>query len=170
MLVIGMCVLIGIALVGGAISALFGFASFASFEVAFLGVAFIILSSFLSVYRKVQSEQSLSNVMPEDSKAAEINSENLADSHNENEDNSKKSQGVSKFILGTQISFSFLRILGYIALTGGIWFLIKNALFSMQSFSIGLVLAILSLVGLGALKILKMANFKLDSIQWRIKK
>lgn len=169
MLVIGMCVLIGIALVGGAISALFGFASFASFEVAFLGVAFIILSSFLSVYRKVQSEQSLSNVMPEDSKAAEINCENLADS-NENEDNSKKSQGVSKFILGTQISFSFLRILGYIALTGGIWFLIKNALFSMQSFSIGLVLEILSLVGLGALKILKMANFKLDSIQWRIKK
>ena len=143
----GICGIAGLAILGGIISAFFGVAVIVSFEVAFFGFLLVVLGSFSGIYRRVQAEKLTLADSVQDSQSRTCNL---------NESNSQDKQGspqqktfISKFILGTQMSFSLLRIFSYILLIGGILLLIKYHLWHTLGFFAGLSLSVLTLVGIG---------------------
>lgn len=151
--------IVGIAVVGACVAWFFGLSALLSFEVAFLGFVSIVGGSFAGVLKRVKaqeqdyiSQDSVSldlqqnltqDSQPQDSQLAEETKE----SHNQaKQENSSFS---TRFVLGTQMSFSLLRMLGYIIFTGLILLLLHYRLFSLVWFFVGLCVALVMLVGLG---------------------
>lgn len=152
-------IILGIALLGGIVAWFFSVGALLSFEVAFLGFLFVVGGSFVGVLRRVKAQQQdcISQVsisldlqqnltqdsQPQDSQLAKESKESR---NQANQDNSTFS---ARFVLGTQMSFSLLRMLGYIVFTGLILFLLHYRLFALMWFFAGLCVALVVLVGLG---------------------
>lgn len=133
-----------IAILGGIIAFMQNIESFASFEVGFVGFLFIVGSSFFALLKRVKSKKTKSQNNSEESKNTKDDIE------------SDKSPNFSaRFILGTQMSLSFLRILSYIIFAILLIGLLEYQLFNPIWFGIGLCMGIVIPIGLCVRGILK---------------
>lgn len=148
-------VVLGVALIGGLVALLFGVEALLSFEVAFLGFVSIVGGSFAGVLKRVKAQEqdsiSLASRQDLDMQQSLTQDSQLAEETKESHNQAKQenSSFSTRFVLGTQMSFSLLRMLGYIIFTGLILFLLHYRLFSILWFFVGLCVALVVLVGLG---------------------
>lgn len=148
-------VVLGVALIGGLVALLFGVEALLSFEVAFLGFVSIVGGSFAGVLKRVKAQEqdsiSLASRQDLDMQQSLTQDSQLAEETKESHNRAKQenSSFSTRFVLGTQMSFSLLRMLGYIIFTGLILFLLHYRLFSILWFFVGLCVALVVLVGLG---------------------
>ncbi len=148
-------VVLGVALIGGLVALLFGVEALLSFEVAFLGFVSIVGGSFAGVLKRVKAQEqdsiSLASRQDLDIQQSLTQDSQLAEETKESHNQAKQenSSFSTRFVLGTQMSFSLLRMLGYIIFTGLILFLLHYRLFALLWFFVGLCVALVVLVGLG---------------------
>lgn len=132
---------LSVALFGGIVACFFSLGALLSFEVAFLGFVSVVGSSFVGVLKRVKAQQDSISQDAEESKES-------------NNQAKRDNSGFSaRFVLGTQMSFSLLRMLGYIVFTGLILLLLHYGFFSLVWFFVGLCAALVVLVGLGMLMV-----------------
>lgn len=147
--------IVGIAVVGACVAWFFGLSALLSFEVAFLGFVSIVGGSFAGVLKRVKAQEqdsiSLASRQDLDMQQSLTQDSQLAEETKESHNQAKQenSSFSTRFVLGTQMSFSLLRMLGYIIFTGLILFLLHYRLFSILWFFVGLCVALVVLVGLG---------------------
>lgn len=148
-------VVLGVALIGGLVALLFGMGALLSFEVAFLGFVSIVGESFAGVLKRVKAQEqdsiSLDSRQDLDMQQSLTQDSQLAEEtkKSHNQEKQENSSFSTRFVLGTQMSFSLLRMLGYIIFTGLILFLLHYRFFSLLWFFVGLCVAFVVLVGLG---------------------
>lgn len=147
--------IVGIAVVGACVAWFFGLSALLSFEVAFLGFVSIVGGSFAGVLKRVKAQEqdsiSLASRQDLDMQQSLTQDSQLAEETKESHNQAKQenSSFSTRFVLGTQMSFSLLRMLGYIIFTGLILLLLHYRLFSLVWFFVGLCVALVALVGLG---------------------
>lgn len=133
-----------VGILGGIASSFWGLSAWLSFEAGFVGFVSVVMSSFVAIikYIQVQESQSVSQLESESKQATE--QANDGDSKQ-----SAKPPKYSKFIMGTQVSFSFLRLLSYgffaLALVG----LMHYGMLHFGGLFAGMILAMILLIGLG---------------------
>ena len=163
---IALCVLCGVALVGGGLSAFFGLSYFASFECAFIGFSLILSASFFGIIKQAQRAK-------EEALLAELNAqkqESVQDSIKQKIQNidarvseaevkrdslplNDTSNGIktqipftSRFLVGVKLSFSFLRLLCYIGFIFMLIGLLESKLFEPVSFLIGSIASVVVII------------------------
>ena len=145
---IGIAIVTGLALVGGVVAFMQGVESLASFEVGFVGFNLVVGSSFGALLKRVRAEKATqeaqSNIIESTQEAK--------DSTSNAEQNSKAQDKVTfstRFIVGAQMSLSFLRMISYALFAFMIFGLLKYQLMSLPSLSVGLGLAMICFLSFG---------------------
>lgn len=146
-------ILIVIACVGGIIALIQSVASLASFEVGFVGFSLIVGSSFITLLKRLKTQDSATESIKDNDKKEQKNQDN----QDNQETNPQKAQYEqekmpnfsTRFVIGAQISLSFLRLLSYVFFALMLIALFKYQLFTLSAFFIGLCIAVVVFVGLG---------------------
>lgn len=122
-------IIICVGVAGGIVSSLHGLNALSSFEVGFVGFVCVVMSSFVAIIKRIQAQEDSF-----DSESSESKSQ--APKH-------------SRFIVGTQVSFSFLRLLSYGFFVLGLVVLMRYGMLHLWGLFAGMILAMSLLVGLG---------------------
>lgn len=141
-----------VALLGGFVAYFFDLGALLSFEVGFLGFLSVVGGSFLGVLKRVkaQGQDSLDSSGDFGDSYKDSNDANDVESKDsKNQAKQENSSFSARFVLGTQMSFSLLRMLSYIVFTGLILLLLHYRFFSLIWFFVGLCVSLIVLVGLG---------------------
>lgn len=146
-----------IALCGGAIAFMQGVESLASFEVGFVGFALVVGSSFIALFKRVRAnmQEESQKSMPNEIAKQQVrqNSQESLQEQNQElqkvQEEEKNTQFSTRFVIGAQMSLSFLRVLSYVLFGLMIILLLEHQLMSLQWFFIGLSAAMVVFVALG---------------------
>ena len=135
--------IIGItAFIGGAIAFTQNIASLASFEAGFLGFSFVVASSFATLLKRVKSQDT----------STSSDDKNLVQQQETNSTQNTPNFST-RFVIGTQMSLSFLRVLSYVLFALMLIGLFEYQLFVLKWFFGGLCIAMIICVGIGILGI-----------------
>lgn len=137
-------VIIGIiTFVGGIIAFIQNIESLASFEVGFLGFLFVVGSSFATLLKRVGAQNSPTSEDKDLPQAEETN-------------NAQNTSNFStRFVIGAQMSLSFLRVLSYVLFALMLIGLFEYELFVLKWFFAGLCIAMILCVAIGILCVSK---------------
>lgn len=143
-------ILIVIACIGGIIALIQGVASLASFEVGFVGFSLIVGSSFITLLKRLKTQDSATESIKDNDKKEQKNQDNQETNPQKAQYEQEKMPNFStRFVIGAQISLSFLRLLSYVFFALMLIALFKYQLFALSAFFIGLCIAVVVFVGLG---------------------
>ncbi|MCH5314038.1 MAG: hypothetical protein J1E28_06585 [Helicobacter sp.] len=160
-----------IALCGGAIAFMQGVESLASFEVGFVGFALVVGSSFIALFKRVkanmqeESQKSMPNEIAKQQESLRQNSQESLQEQNQElqkvQEEDKNTQFSTRFVIGAQMSLSFLRVVSYVLFGLMIILLLEHQLMSLQWFFIGLSAAMVVFVALGVQGIARTGHTKM---------
>lgn len=138
---------LGIGIIGTFVCAFFGLNSLCSFGFGFVAFSVVCGSSFIGILRQIKAQQSPNNDFMQDCA-------NEQSSDTKQEQNKQNIPFSSRFIVGTRLSLSLLRMLSYIALIAGVLVLIEAHLMQPQSLLFGIGSALVATL-LGAVIMIK---------------
>lgn len=136
---------------GTFICAFFGIDSLCSFGFGFVAFSMVCGSSFVGILRQIKSQQLQTQNIDENTTKDYTNEES---NDTQEEQGKQKIPFSSRFIVGTRLSLSFLRMLSYIALIIGILALIEARLMQPQALLFGIGSGLVAIL-LGALIMIK---------------
>ncbi|WP_334082680.1 hypothetical protein [Helicobacter typhlonius] len=136
-------ILIIIACVGGAIALMQSVASLASFEVGFVGFSLIVGGSFITLLKRLKNQDSTKDNDRKESKKQESKEQETQEAQE------KMPSFSTRFVIGAQISLSFLRLVSYVLFALMLIALFEYQLFALSAFFVGLCIAVVVFVGLG---------------------
>lgn len=131
-----------IALLGAVLGLCFGMAEMASFELGFIGFLVIVGSSFAGLLKRVKPH----NTIETDIQTESMKSTEFAPSNTKFQKHEGDMRFSSRFILGTHLSFSLLRIVSYIFFVALLMICLHYHLFTLMWFFIGLGVALVALI------------------------
>ncbi|MCX2716131.1 hypothetical protein OQH61_00050 [Helicobacter sp. MIT 21-1697] len=133
-----------IAFIGGGVAFVQNVASLVSFEVGLLGFLFVVASSFVTLLKRVSTQNTLTSSEDKHLRQAE-----------ETNNAQNSSNFSTRFVIGAQMSLSFLRILSYALFALMIIGLFEYQLFVLEWFFAGLCIAMILCVVIGIFYISK---------------
>lgn len=140
-------IVVCIGFVGGVVSSLQGLNALLSFEVGFVGFVCAVMSSFVAIIKRIQAqEETLDSESLEPMR--EVQGFNQG-TDSQNSESKPQTPKHSKFIMGTQVSFSLLRLLSYGFFTLGLVALMRYGMLYLWGLFAGMILAMILLIGLG---------------------
>lgn len=143
----------GIGICGTFVCAFFGIDSLCSFGFGFVAFSVVCGSSFIGILRQIKSQQlQTQNIDKSTTKDCVDEESNTT----QEEQSKQKIPFSSRFIVGTRLSLSFLRMLSYIALILGILALIEVHLMQPQALLFGIGSGLVATL-LGAMIMIKVA-------------
>lgn len=140
----------GIGIVGTFICAFFGLDYLCSFGFGFAVFSAVCGSSFIGILRQIKAQKLQTNL------EIDRDSTDIESKDTQSEQEKQKIPFSSRFIVGTRLSLSFLRLLSYIVLVAGVLALIKTHLMQPQALLLGIFCALIATL-LGAVLMIKVA-------------
>lgn len=122
---------------GMGVSLIFGIGYGISFALGYMAFGVIMSGSFLHIRRQLIMTQK------------ECAEENLEPKNNEDVVQEKKTSFTSRFVVGTKLSFSLMRIVGYMLFLAGIGGLLYYDMLMPTTLFAGISLAVVYVVGMG---------------------
>lgn len=140
-------IIVCVGIIGGMVSSLQGLNVLLSFEVGFVGFVCVVMSSFVAIIKRIQSQEERLDSESLES-MSEVQGFNQG-TDSKNSESKPQTPKYSKFIMGTQVSFSLLRLLSYGFFTLALVGLMLYGVLHLWGLFAGMILAMILLVGLG---------------------